>query len=76
MTEYEQLLRHGKYPLCPRFSFVSATRFDVGESAICGLRALRGVSLINPQTENGKGLEPLALTQRGFSWFWLNNYFP
>ena len=38
-----------------RFSFVSTPRFDVGESAICGWRAVRGVPLISPQTENGKG---------------------
>ena len=38
-----------------RFSFVSAPRFDVGESAICGWRVVRGVPFISPQTENGKG---------------------
>ena len=52
-----------------RFFFVSAPRFDEGESAICGLRAVRGVPLINPQTENGKEPQPLALTQRGFLGF-------
>ena len=38
-----------------RFSFVAAPIFDVGESAICGWRAVRGVPLISPTTTNGKG---------------------
>ena len=55
--------------LFSRFSFVSVPRFDEGESAICGLRAVRGAPLISPQTENGKGPKPLALTQKGYSGF-------
>ena len=55
--------------LFSRFFFVSVPRFDEGESAICGLRAVRGVPLISPQTENGKGPKPLALTQKGYSGF-------
>ena len=48
---------------------MSAPRFDEGESAICGWRAMRGVPLISPQTAKGKGPQPLALTQRGFLGF-------
>ena len=56
--------------------FVSAPRFDEEESAICGLRAVRGEASHKPPTRKWQWALALGADTKRFSWFWLKNYLP